>query len=540
MRARKSIPVLLALALCAVSSDTRAGRIVSQTADMPHAPDGFGAWNLGNVTVEVPDGSFDPMTGAYMMGPDGLFSAVVTDGQGAETAVIYGKDWPIGEPSGIKVINDDLGVSMDRPPNCIATTSYLGMGMLDADIPSPTLCSSPFQTHKRFKVNMGPDSLDAGVDLVFNVEPDGTSREYQVFQKINNYTGARLEGFAIQVGIGVGADFVTASDASLSTVLALSTPADAWDVDQIATFSHGLFGPADQHFPEDGFFDDVRAGFITEITEYTMGSGLGDTFSSTATLGSNYAQVPPAGPAEQFGSWLPSIWAPYGYFFDDDDDPSTDAVLMAFWGETEAGSGTYAWMAGDASGFAVVDDETVGMWDSDPLYEVGIIEDLLNLGLNYIVTVGTVDETWPTWDADSSTATFTLRMLPIEDTSGLGQPGYVDNPPPTGGGETTGGEETTGGIGDTTGGSETSGGVDTTGGGASSSGGDGSSSGGVDPTAANTTGGAGETSGTGDTDDAGQTDDGEGCSCSTDGSGGGPVLPLLVAGLGFFVRRRRS
>ena len=524
---------------------------------MPHSPDGFAAWNLDNVDVVVPDGSFDPMTGAYVMGPDGIYSAAVTDGQGTQTAMIQGKDWPVGEPSGIKVINDDAEVNPNRPPNCLATTSYLQGTTLATPNPLPTLCSSGFQTHKRFKVNMGPGSLDAGVDLVFNVEPDGTTRDYQVFQKINNHTDARLEGFAVQVGVGVGADFVAAGDAGLSTVLALSTPPEIWSTEQTATFSHGLFGPADQHFPQDGFFDDVRAGFVTEITEYTMGSGQGDTFSSTMTLGSHYAQVPPAGgPPEQFGPWLPAAWAPYGYFFDDDGDPSTDAALMAFWGETAAGSGVYAWMGGDADDFAVVDEETVAAWESDPAYEIGEIEDLLNLGLNYILTVGTVDAGWPTWDADTSTATLTLRMIPVEDTSGLGEPGYVTNSP-LGGGETTGGEstggETTGGDGDTTGGATTggattggattggatTGGVDTTGG-DSTTGSAGTGSGG-ESTAGISTGGVGETGSgsTGDTD-AEPNDGGSGCGCRTGEGGGGSALAFTVFGLAFAGRRRRA
>jgi uncharacterized protein (TIGR03382 family) len=541
MRAYKLIPAILAVSLFGASNTSQAGRVVSMTADMPHAPSGFGAWNLDNVTINVPGGSFNPETGAYEMGPGGTYSGIVTDGQGTETAFIGGKSWPIGEPSGIKVVNDDPGVPPNRPPNCLATTSYLEEGFLDAETPVQTMCSSGFQTHKRFKVNMTPGSLDAGVDLVFNIEPDGTTRDYRVLQKINNYTDARLEGFVVQVGVGVGADFVPAGDAGLSAALWVSTPSEIWSDQQIATFSHGLFGEADDHFPEDGFFDNIRAGFTTEIVEYTMGSGLGDTFRSTGTLGSNYAQVPPdVGPPDQFGPWLPSIWEPYGYFFDDDGDPETDAQLMAFWGETAEGSGEYAWMSGDADDFAVVDAKLIEMWNSDPAYEVGPIEDLLNVGLNYLVTVGTVDATWPTWDADTSRATFTLRIQPVEDTSGLGQPGYVDNPPPTEGegtstgGDTDGDTDTSGGS-DTTGSADTSGGVDTTGG-ADTSGGGESSSGG-DPIG--TTGGGDSGVGSTGETDPGQDDGDSGCGCTTDERGSGPALPLLVFGLGFVARRRR-
>ncbi len=429
-----ALPLVLSLL-----GTAHAGKVVEQPAAMPHAPDGFGAWNLSNVTIDVPDGSFDPLTGAYVFGPGGVFFGFVDDGTATHTGRVGGKDWPVGEPPGIKVVNDDLLVSNGKPQNCLLTTSYLEGAYLDAPVPQPTLCSSDFQSHKRFKVNMLPPALDASVDLVFNLEPDGTTRDYQVFQKINNYTDARLSGFVLQVGVGVGASFQSASDAGLSDRLWLSTPASIWDPVDIATFSHGLFGPADQHFPTDGFFDDQRAGFFTTVTEYVPGGGIGDTLSSTTTQGSNYAQIPPGtGPIEQFGPWLPSLWLPHGIFFDDDADPTTDAVLMAFWGETAAGSGSYAWMMGDADGFAPVDPGTLATWEVDPLYEIGEIEDLLNLALNYIVTVGTVDATWSTWDPATSQATFTIRMTPVEDTSGVGAPGYVANPPPPFGPQDTG------------------------------------------------------------------------------------------------------
>ncbi|MFA0183237.1 hypothetical protein AB4463_23060, partial [Vibrio cyclitrophicus] len=73
---------------------------------------------------------------------------------------------------------------------------------LDSTHPQPVICSSPFQTHKRFKVAMLPASVDDidsgdghGIDLVFNVQDETIDpeaedqialRSYQVFSKINN------------------------------------------------------------------------------------------------------------------------------------------------------------------------------------------------------------------------------------------------------------------------------------------------------------------------------------------------------------------
>ena len=51
------------IVLFGLSNTAQAGQIVSMPADMPHAPNGFGGWNLDNVSIVVPDGSFDPATG---------------------------------------------------------------------------------------------------------------------------------------------------------------------------------------------------------------------------------------------------------------------------------------------------------------------------------------------------------------------------------------------------------------------------------------------------------------------------------------------
>ena len=437
-----------AIALLGFSLTAQAGKIIS----VPSASgaEGFGGWNLENVDVVVKDenevvipNGFDPLTGAYDANYFAFDSNIYdADLPGSTTlmGVLHGKDWPVGEPAGIKIINDDTGgVKPPKPVNCIVTTSYVDPNFLDTPSPEQTVCSSGFQTHKRFKVNMLANSLNTGgaVDLVFNVEADGSSRDYQVFQKMNNYTGKRLEGFRVEVGTGVGAGFKLASDATgLNSVVKLSLSAPLktgldpetgiWDPEDLATFSHGLFGAIDKNFPDPGFFDTRPAGFYVTADQT---SGTSDTFVSNGPLPSNYALAPPAGPPEQFGPWLHSGQVPVGIFFDDDGDPATDASLMAFWGETADGSGNYAWMRGNIYGWAEVDAATLAGWESDPLYSSGVIEDLLNLGLNYIVTVGTVDATWPTWDIPTSTATFTIRLIAIEDTSGIGDPGYLANPP---------------------------------------------------------------------------------------------------------------
>jgi len=343
---------------------------------------------------------------------------------------VLAKDWPVGEPSGIKVINDDLSVKAPKPTNCIMATSYLADHYLDSSDPQQVTCSSPFQTHKRYKLAMLPASVDGenteSIDLVFNVDDDGSSRDYQVFQKINNWTNTRLQGFSVQVGFGVGTSFQTVEAAGVELDdLNISVPSIMFDEQSLANFSAGLFGPLDKHTGSIGFFDpEQRAGFF--IDEYTSDTqpSLTDTLHATRTLGSDYVEVPAgAGNANQFGPWLPSSMLPEGVFFDDDGNPETDAELLAWYGynpETDM----LGWMSGsqgsedDDDAFSAISNETILEMGENLSYTQGEIDDLVNVGLNYVVTIGDVSE-FPG-------GTFTIRITPTVETIATPAPSYVD------------------------------------------------------------------------------------------------------------------
>ena len=171
---------------------------------------------------DFPNSTFNVMTGEYFFSVDSdhTYESRVYDDDVQTTLLgkALAKDWPVGEPAGIKIVNDDFDVKEGRATNCIMSTSYLDDHFLDTADPKQVLCSGPFQSHKRYKLAMLPSTvadgpgLEKGIDLVFNVEQDNTSRDYQVFQKINNWTDERLVGFTIQVGTGQGSSFVPASD----------------------------------------------------------------------------------------------------------------------------------------------------------------------------------------------------------------------------------------------------------------------------------------------------------------------------------------
>ncbi|MEN8179515.1 MAG: choice-of-anchor F family protein [Pseudomonadota bacterium] len=419
------------IAMMAALSVAHAGKITSETT-LATGADGWGGWNLGNIGVILSgtDSWFDYETGDYEFGDgtDHSYVANVADSTGTVMGIALAKDWPVGEPPGIKVINDDLLVKAPKPPNCIMATSYLADHFLDSDDPQQDICSSAFQTHKRYKLAMLPTSVDGqgseGIDLVFNVEPEAGSRDYQIFQKINNWTDGRLEGFSIQVGFGIGTNFKTVTQAGVDLAdMNISVPSEIWELDQLAVFSVGLFG-ADPQRDVIGYFDpDTRAGFV--INEYSVGpQPLTDTLTATETLGSDYAEVPPgAAVANQFGPWLPNNMLPTGIFWDDDGNPETDAQLMAWFGYNPV-LDEHGWMSGsqgtetNPTAFAEIPAEDITAMGENLAFTSGEIDDLVNVGLSYIVTVGDV--------SSFPDSTFTLRVTPTKDTSGTPAPGYVD------------------------------------------------------------------------------------------------------------------
>ena len=405
--------------------------------------DGFGGWNLENVEIIVngtqgPIGDFtsswyDENTGAYVFASDSdnTYAGNVSDNSGTVTGYVLAKDYPVGEPSGIKIVNDDSGVKAPKPNNCIMATSYLADHFLDSAEPQQVTCSSPFQSHKRYKLAMLPSTVDGlgvdglgsdSVDLVFNVEGEDGSRDYQVFQKINNWTDGRLEGFSVQVGFGVGDTFQTTAEAGVPLDnLNISVPSEIWDATQLATFSAGLFGPEDKHTGKLGFFDPTtRAGY--RINEYVADGAqdLTDTLTATETLGSDYNEVPAgAAIANQFGPWLPNTMLPSGVFFDDDGNPETDAELLAWYGYNPA-TAALGWMGGsqDPEGaFRDIPDSEIQTMGENLSYTMDLIDDLVNVGISYVVTIGDVTSFPGT--------TSTIRVTPTADSSGMGAPDYV-------------------------------------------------------------------------------------------------------------------
>ncbi len=484
-----------------------------------------GALDLGNIetTIYKADGTVlgvlnkdtsNPLTyGDYpVMGLADYFISLVKSGV-ATTASLSGKVWPVGEPMAVKAVVGDMKTSEGKPNNCIINTAFLSLedsttkpqvsGYLNTTSltgPEPVICSSAFQSHKRFKIPMQSASLDSAtpIDLVFNVvdesvwatefpanatnNPARTAsdglpgdaasnqlklRPYQFFSKINNYTGKRLAGFKIVIGTGKGAAFVPASDTpglveKLHLSLGLGEAVDKstglpdptkniFAPDGMATFSAGLFGPIElPHFTTVGFFDERPAGYYVNQTCNTNpcptylnpaitaamasltpnlltasdtiysditvkpSASLSSGALATNTLPSNYVgPVIPAGTAGlPFGDWLPFGWEPKGIFWDFDNDSTTDADLVAWWNGS-------TWLKNYASGFAPATEAELVAWGTNPQYAVDIVEDTLNLGINFIMKIG---------DGIPG-GQFTVRVIPIVAADQT-PPAYITNPPP--------------------------------------------------------------------------------------------------------------
>ncbi len=251
---------------------------------------------------------------------------------------------------------------------------------------SEATCTSEFQSGKRIKQQMtglGP------VDLVFDIDPTDTETSiYQVFHRLINATGSALTGFAIELGFGIGDDFVRA-DASSGLSFSTAFSAQPTGSGSASTqFPFGLFGDAasNPNFSLDGFFAAERTGFVV------------DTSDPTALVSAGMF-----GPYDDiFGSWLTGEMVPQGAFWDHDGDPDTDALLMAwlnadgYWEQRREIVDLDGGVAGTLSSALLYDnfDALLAAMlgeDYDPgqlIIAADYIEDLANLNLNFAIALG--------------------------------------------------------------------------------------------------------------------------------------------------------
>jgi hypothetical protein len=309
------------------------------------------------------------------------------------------------------------------------------------------------------------------LDMVFNVSaPDDVARTYRVFKKYINATSERVDGFVVELGFGTGDGFVasTPGDGLRFTKrqqgqnpnpndFALpfySTPPGNSDLGSL--MSAGLFGDAadNQNRTVDGYFY-LPGPTIPDENELdcaTDPSGTGRSYYNLVVRTED--RIETVGNVQGlhyclFGNMLPQGALPLGYFWDDDGDPVTDADTIADWdgsGTSTACGGTPCWQTyvvldtdpnspdfGDpilttAGNFIRPDNapvpvpqEIIDYWVANPevtdpsdpafgrqFYFITALDDMGLVNNNYHITVESMT-TWPTYDAATGTATFTMR-----------------------------------------------------------------------------------------------------------------------------------
>jgi hypothetical protein len=322
-------------------------------------------WNLDNVEVSATSGEGESVI--YDRNVTGGTSGATTSGK-----VIFDGDEALSP--GLLVDNTAFTAGGASFGGCIGANGGTQVGS-DG-------CGGEFQSGKRFKnvlTGTGP------VDFVFNTDPDALdpSGPYRLFHRLINDTGEDLVDLIVSLGTGVGGDFQPSGTGD-GLRFSASTEFGGADLPATSQFPFGLFGDAstNQNFTLDGFFAPARSGFT--IPDFSD-DGETDSFSTSGLFGP-YSDL--------FGPWMTLADVPAGAFWDFDNDPDTDDLLIAWLN----GDGLWEQRRDfDGNGTGVdniipIDPTTYGSLDAlvdafGPQLGQGVIEDLANLNLNYAIDV---------------------------------------------------------------------------------------------------------------------------------------------------------
>lgn len=261
-------------------------------------------WNKSNVEVGTANN------------PGEIVSSIVYTSL-AKTDTYGGVLWEEGnvESPGMKVVTDG-----DGDESCIMTSGFNPEDNTDKQ------CNDPRQTSKRAKVYT--NDLEGPVDLVFNVSTaipiDST---YRFFLKYENLSPSRIESFTIQLGKGIGDEFVpSVADDGIAfatrdgTEILEQANIDSYSDNSLGVvFAFGLFGNASESWHStDGYYDPTKRGRFNMTVE---SEDVIKAFPVTDNIADLYNGA--------MKSWINKGIAPQGYAYDNDGDPETEAVLVA-------------------------------------------------------------------------------------------------------------------------------------------------------------------------------------------------------------------
>jgi len=231
-----------------------------------------------------------------------------------------------GDPSGYLVIDakEDVvrpGIEIYQEGYRSGDTTFNGciMAKKDPALVGPDdagTCKGEVDSGKRFKLRNY--AINNHIDIQFTVstvnqtDPDTglpLTLLYNVYGKLTNDGGTPATGFEIELGTGIGENFVRSDDVDGISLKTYQTTDDgqAW----IGKYPGGLFGGS----PAEGlpFFNTESAYYIAEQD--------GDLLATTA-VPSQYYDV--------FGLWQTLDNVPGAWLYDNDGRPWTDGKLQAY------------------------------------------------------------------------------------------------------------------------------------------------------------------------------------------------------------------
>ncbi|MFO7788379.1 MAG: choice-of-anchor F family protein [Halospina sp.] len=423
---------------------------------------------------------------AFQTDPDG---ADIEDALWADSpaAVYFELDDGSGRPPGIQVVTDDL----DFPTNnCIMASGERESTQFPETV-VPKICSDAPGSSKRYFLEI----RDAGVpvDLVFDVglkdiryggvkdpaddggealeafrEEYGIGRIYRVIQKVVNNTDQRLLGIKLELGHGVGGDFVPFNFADDGVAFELrplvpreffdgetgAPDVEVWNEDRFATYAPKLFDTGERVRFDPGFFSHQAAGLFppqelegtSDKTQFIFSGDDTNENGYSGALTQNYfsmvdEQAMGTGlPQGLFGYWLSDSLAPIVIGRYDEGNPEGESDAVEAWYD---GSDWRYGLAGDpgtsAAPFSIVPDSILQQWavkllgidpaqlDDSVRYDSIISDDLANLNMDTYIYIG---EGILNTDGNPKFDSITFRVTAIPTTAfqGVGNetPPWID------------------------------------------------------------------------------------------------------------------
>ncbi|WP_181918446.1 MULTISPECIES: choice-of-anchor F family protein [unclassified Wenzhouxiangella] len=417
--------------------------------------------------------------------PDQATKDADPDGTGAGSVAFIG--WALddgsGRPPGIQAVTDDYEFPV---ANCIMASGE----RIDEEFGElvPKTCSDPQGSSKRYFLEV--TQADVPIDLVFDTgmkdirykgvkdpeddggaaleafrEEYGIGRIYRVIQKFINNTDERIVSLRVELGTGVGDDFVPLSFEEDGVAFEMrplvpreffegetgAPDREVWQENRYATFAPKLFDDGLRPRFDPGFFSDAAAGIFPpqdvegpEKSQY-IESGYQVTDGRIGAITLNYFDMPNQQAAgagltgNLFGYMMPDLLVPTVIALHEDGDPETESDAVVAWWD---GSDWRYGQAGDpdtgADPWSVVPLDELEQWasfllgqnipDSDPgRFESLLSDDLSGANMDTYIYIGEeiVDETtgMPRYDS------LTLRLIPTSVSSlGLGDIAGSEDP----------------------------------------------------------------------------------------------------------------